>query len=114
MADKETYDQKRLRLKKEILSRAILEGRGPEAIRRMDSLYRNIRDTRRGSDDEIVGGLSASLTGGKVRATMLTLQEAGLYAASRALRGFNIGQALVGSTAWLKETAIVPGTDSIN
>ncbi len=114
MQKDETYQQKRLRLKKEIVSRAISQGRGAQAIHKINTLYRNIQATRKGSDDDIVATWSAELTDGRLHVTIKDLESAGIDACSRSLRAFNIIEALSGSAFRLREACIVPGTTTLH
>ncbi len=110
----ETHQEKRLRLKKAIISRAISEGRGAAAIRTINTLYRNIQATRQTSDDDIVGAWSAELTAGRLHMTLQDLELAGIEACSRSLRAFNIVAALSGSGSRLREGIILPGTSTVH
>ena len=114
MAESETSREKRLRLKKAIISRAIHEGRGAQAIRTINALYRNRQATRQSSDDDIVGAWSAELSGGALRLTILDLAQADIEAQSRILKAFNLIAALSGSGRRLREACIVPGNTTIH
>jgi hypothetical protein len=110
MSDISAYDEKRRSIKQKFLSRAISEGRGHEAIRKIDALYRNIRATLQGTDDDVIGNLSERASEGKTRATLKDLQEAafGSSTTSKYVRAFNMEQTLLGSAHRLAETDILP------
>jgi hypothetical protein len=110
MSDIATYDEKRRTIKQKFLSRAISEGRGHEAIKKIDALYRNVRATMEGTDDDIIGDLSARATDGKNRATLSDLQAAAIGSStnSKYLRAFNMAQALLGTSHRLVESDIMP------
>ncbi len=114
MSDIDTYDEKRRYLKQKLLSRAISEGRGGEAIRKLNTLYRNVQATLQGSDDDVISNLSASLTEGRARATLGDLQKAAFEGAgNKYLRAFNMERALLGMPDRLSETNVVPGTTTL-
>ena len=110
MSDTNAYEEKRRDLKQTFLRRAISEGRGGEAISKLDALYRNVRATLAGSDDDVIGNLSERLTEGKNRATLQDLQTAALASGSTSkyLRAFNMEQCLLGTEHRLSDGHLVP------
>ena len=113
MSESNDYAEKRRKLKQDFLSRAINEGRGPEAIRKLNALYNNVRETWRQSHDEIVGELSARLTGGEARTTYKQFEEAGGIGVSRNLRALNTLEALRGRTARYCESSFFSGPPTL-
>jgi hypothetical protein len=92
------------------LRRAISDGRGGEPIRKINALYRNVRATMEGSDDDVIGDLSERLTDGKTRVTIQELQTAALASGSTSkyLRAFNMEQCLLGKEHRLSDGHLVP------
>jgi hypothetical protein len=114
MTDIGDTEEKRFRLKQKFLRSAIAQGRGAEAIAKLNTLYRNVRETLKGSDDDIVGNWSEKLTGRRYRVTLQELEDVASADESKFIRAFNMCQLLQGSARRLHQTMILPGTPTIN
>jgi hypothetical protein len=116
MSDTTENDERRKSLKQSFLRRAISEGRGQEAIDKINALYRNVRNTMQGSDDDIIGDFSERASGGTYRATMEELKEAAFISggSSRYLQAYNMEQVMKGQKGkLLSEKTISPGPKTL-
>jgi hypothetical protein len=113
MQASETYREKRYRLKKAFLSRAINENRGADAIQKLNALYRNVRATMAGTDDDVVSRWSIELSKGNIRATLSDLQIAASDTQSRLLNAFNVISTLSGTGPIYRETHIMPASPTL-